>query len=55
LDEPYVLALETDGLNIVAESAPVLEPSPTDKRGPPRKYHTAPDDVDLETAADIAD
>ena len=54
LSKPYVLALETGGLNVVAESAPVLEPGPTDKRGPPRQYHTVPDDVDPETAEDIA-
>ncbi len=55
MGEPYVLALETDGLNVVAESAPVLEPGPTDKRGPPRQYHIVPYDVDPETAEDISD
>lgn len=55
LDEPYVLAVETTRLHVVAESAEVLEPGPTDKRGPPRQYHTVPEDVDPETAAEIAD
>ncbi|MFA9427875.1 transposase [Natronorubrum sp. A-ect3] len=55
LDESYVLALETTGLHVVGELAEVLEPGPTDKRGPPRQYHTVPDDVDTETAAEIAD
>lgn len=32
----------------------MLEPGPTEKRGPPRQYHTVPDDVDPETSADIA-
>ena len=49
------LSSKPGGLNIVAESAPVLEPGPTDKRGPPRQYHTVPDDVDPETSAEIAD
>jgi len=55
LGEPYVLALETGGLHMVAESAPVLEPGPTDKRGPPRQYHTVPDDIDPEPSVEIAD
>lgn len=55
LDEPYVLAVETTRLHVVAESAEVPEPGPTDKRGPPRQYHIVPEDVDPETAAEIAD
>jgi len=33
----------------------VLELGTTDKRGPPRQYHTVSRDVDSETAAEIAD
>jgi len=55
LEESYVLAIEIEGLHVISESAPVLEPGPTDKRGPPRQYHTVPDDIDTETAADVAD
>jgi len=54
LGKPYVLTPETGGLHVIAESAPVLKPGPTDKRGPPRQYHTVPDNVEPETSADIA-
>ncbi len=55
LGEAYVFALETGGLHVVAESSPVLKSGPIDKQGPPRQYHTVPEHVHPETAADIVD
>ncbi|QSG13380.1 SRSO17 transposase [Halapricum desulfuricans] len=55
LAEPYVLEIETGKLHVVPESTEVLEPGPTDKRGPARQYPTVPDDVTPETATEIAE
>lgn len=55
LGEPYVLEVETTRLHVVPETAEVLEPGPTDKRGPARQYRTVPEDVEPESAAEIAD
>lgn len=54
LGEPYLLEVETTRLHVVPESAEVLEPGPTDKRGPARQYHAVPDDVEPKTGAEIA-
>lgn len=55
LGEPYLLEIETSGLNVVPEEAEVLEPGPTDGPGPARQYHTVPDEIETETAAEIVE
>jgi SRSO17 transposase len=52
LEEPYVLEIETGGLRVVPEDTEILQPGPTGGR--PRKYPTVPDDIDPESAAEIA-
>lgn len=55
LGEPYLLDIETSRLNVVPEEAEVLEPGPTDGPGPARQYHTVPDEIETETAAEIVE
>lgn len=55
LGEPYLLEIETSRLNVVPEEAEVLEPGPTDGPGPARQYHTVPDEIETETAAEIVE
>jgi SRSO17 transposase len=55
LGEPYLLEIETSRLNVVSEEAEVLEPGPTDGPGPARQYHTVPDEIETETAAEIVE
>ncbi|MEF8853949.1 MAG: IS701 family transposase [Haloarculaceae archaeon] len=55
MDEPYVLEIETGKPHIVPEETSIIEPGPTEGRGPPRKYPTYPEDVTAETPAMVAD
>ena len=55
LDEPYLLEIETGRPYVVPEDSDVLEPGKTPGPGAPRKHRTVPEEIDPETAADIAD
>lgn len=50
-----MLEIETSGLRVVSEDAPVLKPGPTDKRGPARQYPNVPDNIESELTAEIVE
>lgn len=55
LGEPYVLEVETGRPLVIPEDSAIIEPGPTLGGGPPRQYPTYSEEIDPETAADIAD
>ena len=55
LDEPYVLEIETRKPRVIPAETSVIEPGPTDGRGPPRKYPAYSEDVSAETPREVAD
>jgi len=55
LGESYVLEIETGRPYVVPEDTELLEPGNAPGPGAPRKYPTVPDDIETETAVDVAD
>lgn len=55
LGEPYVLEIESGKPRVVPEDTAVIEPGPTEGRGPPRKYPAYSKDVTAETPEEVAD
>lgn len=55
LGEPYVLEIESGKPPTVPADTGVIEPGPTEGRGPPRKHPAYPEDVTPETPEEVAD